>query len=112
MVKYDFESMTYMSNRLMTFSGQHAQTTGTGQYQLMKKAPDKHRSGQTELIACAFLLGEGYEVFRNVSACGPIDLIACKGMETRRIEVGGLQADASSGERRDRCLVCGRERTV
>ena len=53
----------------------------------MRKSPDKHRGAQTELIACAYLLGEGYEVFRNISPCGSADLIACKGGEVLRIDV-------------------------
>jgi hypothetical protein len=52
-----------------------------------RKAPDKHRGAQAELIACAYLLGEGYEVFRNISPCGSADIIACKGSELRRIDV-------------------------
>ena len=53
----------------------------------MRKSPDKHRGAQTELIACAYLLGEGYEAFRNISPCGSADLIACKGGEVLRIDV-------------------------
>lgn len=54
----------------------------------MRKPPDeKHIGAQTELVACAYLLGEGYEVFRNVSACGTADLIACKGDKVLRIDV-------------------------
>jgi hypothetical protein len=34
------------------------------------------KGAQGELIASAWLLGLGYEVFRNVSASGPADLIA------------------------------------
>jgi hypothetical protein len=52
-----------------------------------RKAPDKHRGTQAELIACAYLLGEGYEVFRNISPSGPADIIACKGTELLRIDV-------------------------
>lgn len=29
----------------------------------------------TELEVCAYFLKKGYEVFRNVSACGPADLV-------------------------------------
>ena len=50
-------------------------------------APSKHRGAQTELIACAWLLGEGYEVFRNISPAGPVDIIACKGSQLLRIDV-------------------------
>jgi hypothetical protein len=53
----------------------------------MWKAPTKHRTAETELAACLFLLREGYEVFRNISACGTADLIACKGDKVLRIDV-------------------------
>jgi hypothetical protein len=47
----------------------------------------KHRGSWAELTACTYLLSEGYEVFRNVSVCGPIDLLACKDGEILRIDV-------------------------
>jgi hypothetical protein len=58
----------------------------------------KHRGAQTELIACAHLLGEGFEVFRNISAFGSADLVAWKGDEVLPIDVkssknGGLTED-------------------
>jgi hypothetical protein len=31
----------------------------------MRKPPEKHCSAQTELVACAYLLGEGYDVFSS-----------------------------------------------
>src|SRR5262249_15828766 len=52
----------------------------------MQKAATKHRGAQTELLACAFLLGEGYEVFRNISAHGTADIIACRGGGLLRID--------------------------
>ena len=36
----------------------------------------KHKGAASELIATAWLLKQGYEVFRNVSQHGKIDLIA------------------------------------
>lgn len=36
----------------------------------------KHKGANSELIASVYLLNEGYEVFRNVSAHGPADLVA------------------------------------
>jgi hypothetical protein len=39
---------------------------------------DKHKGAKGELIACAWLLSEGYEVFRNVSPFGIIDVVAIK----------------------------------
>jgi Holliday junction resolvase len=53
----------------------------------MWKILDKHRGARTELAACIYLLGEGYEVFRNISASGSADLIAWKGDEVLRIDV-------------------------
>lgn len=47
----------------------------------------KHRGAETELKACAWLLGEGYEVFRNVSPFGSVDIIATKDGVTRYIDV-------------------------
>ena len=38
--------------------------------------PIKHRGAQAELTACAWLLSQGYEVFRNVSQHGVVDLVA------------------------------------
>jgi Holliday junction resolvase-like predicted endonuclease len=37
---------------------------------------DAHVGAVSELAAASWLLGQGYEVFRNVSAHGPADLIA------------------------------------
>ena len=37
---------------------------------------DKHKGSLAELQACAWLLKQGYEVFRNVSQCGVADLVA------------------------------------
>jgi hypothetical protein len=47
----------------------------------------KHRGAHGELTACVYLLGEGYEVFRNVSAWGTADLIAIRGGEFLRVDV-------------------------
>jgi hypothetical protein len=38
----------------------------------------KHLGSHSELLACAWLLKNGYEVFRNVSAHGAVDIIALK----------------------------------
>lgn len=38
----------------------------------------KHKGARSELLACAWLLERGYEVFRNISPHGPIDLVAIK----------------------------------
>jgi hypothetical protein len=38
--------------------------------------PTSHKGAATELQAAVWLLLNGYEVFRNVSSTGPVDLIA------------------------------------
>ena len=35
----------------------------------------KHRGAHSEMIACAWLIEQGYEVFRNVSQHGEIDVV-------------------------------------
>jgi hypothetical protein len=43
---------------------------------LEKKCHQKHKGGRNELSACVWLLNEGYEVFRNVSQHGLVDVVA------------------------------------
>lgn len=38
----------------------------------------KHLAAHSELVACAFLLRDGFEVFRNISDRGQADLVAWK----------------------------------
>jgi hypothetical protein len=47
----------------------------------------KHVGARSELIGCCWLLEQGYEVFRNVSPCGPIDLVAVKKGEVLLLDV-------------------------
>lgn len=47
----------------------------------------KHKGAVNELIACAWLLKEGYEVFRNVSPYGFADLIVFKDGKMLRLDV-------------------------
>jgi Holliday junction resolvase len=54
----------------------------------------KHVGARSELIACAWLLAEGYEVFRNVSPHGHIDIIALKDGKTFYFDVKTLQKGA------------------
>lgn len=43
----------------------------------MKPRDDKaHIGARSELIACSWLMAQGYAVFRNVSPTGPVDIIA------------------------------------
>ena len=63
-------------------TGSNSQSSGSS-----GPCAEKHRTAQTELAACIYLLGEGYEVFRNVSAHGNADLVAVKGDKLLRIDV-------------------------
>lgn len=47
----------------------------------------KHRAAVSELEAVAWLLRQGYEVFRNVSAHGPIDVIAIRADERLYLDI-------------------------
>ncbi len=47
----------------------------------------KHRGAWAETVACAWLLQQGYEVFRNISPSGAIDLVAIKGGEVLKFDV-------------------------
>lgn len=47
----------------------------------------KHKGAWAELAATNWLLEQGYEVFRNVSQHGDIDIIARKGAEQLVIDV-------------------------
>ena len=38
----------------------------------------KHRGAESEMVACAWLLANGYEVFRNVSQHGDVDIVGWK----------------------------------
>lgn len=42
----------------------------------------------SEMTACVWLMQQGYEVFRNVSSAGPIDLVAIKDGIVTLIDVG------------------------
>jgi hypothetical protein len=52
--------------------------------------PRKHKAARAELLACAWLLQQGYEVFRNVSLSGFIDIIAYKNGETLKLDVKSI----------------------
>jgi hypothetical protein len=47
----------------------------------------KHRGAYNELAACQWLLAQGYEVFRNVSPYGLVDVVAVRGDEILKIDV-------------------------
>lgn len=41
-----------------------------------REGADLHAGAIGELLACTWLMAKGYEVFRNVSAVGPADIVA------------------------------------
>lgn len=47
----------------------------------------KHQGAKNELLAALWLIGEGYEVFRNISHHGPMDIVAIRGGEVLRLDV-------------------------
>lgn len=49
----------------------------------------KHKGSASELVACAWLLSHGFEVFRNVSSHGSVDVVAIKGKDLLKIDVTG-----------------------
>ncbi len=53
----------------------------------------KHAGGRNELMACVWLLQHGYEVFRNVSDHGYVDLVAMKGKEVLFLDVKGSNSE-------------------
>lgn len=48
---------------------------------------NKHRGAQNELLATVWLLREGFDVFRNVSQHGPVDIVAMKDGELLKFDV-------------------------
>ena len=48
---------------------------------------NKHEGARSELIAIAWLLSQGYEVFRNVSPFGIVDIIAIRNTEWLKFDV-------------------------
>jgi len=55
----------------------------------------KHKGAHSELVACAWLLARDYEVYRNVSQHGLIDLVAIKGPITIYIDVKTVRPNAN-----------------
>jgi hypothetical protein len=47
----------------------------------------KHRGAWGELVACSWLLSQGYAVYRNVSAYGLVDVAAIKGGEVLFLDI-------------------------
>jgi hypothetical protein len=54
---------------------------------------NKHAGALSELIGAAWLVEQGYEVFRNVSQHGAIDLMAARGEEILRLDVKTCRND-------------------
>lgn len=55
----------------------------------------KHKGSRGELAACVWLMDNGYEVFRNVSSHGIIDIIAMRGSEALFLDVKSKPIRAS-----------------
>ena len=49
--------------------------------------PSKHRGAWGEVTACAWLLGQGFEVFRNVSPVGLVDVVAMRHGEVLLLDI-------------------------
>jgi|HigsolmetaAR201D_1030396.scaffolds.fasta_scaffold03267_8 hypothetical protein len=49
--------------------------------------PRKHRGAHAEMIAACWLMEHGWDVFRNLSPHGPVDLVAIKGDQVRLFDV-------------------------
>lgn len=47
----------------------------------------KHQGDRNELLATVWLMDRGFEVYRNVSSRGPVDLVALKGFEVYKFDV-------------------------
>jgi hypothetical protein len=56
----------------------------------------KHKGARNELAAVCWLLDQGYEVFRNVSQHGPVDLIATRNGEIHFFDVKSTPRDLAS----------------
>jgi len=57
------------------------------------RTPKKHKGARSEFLAIAWLLGEGYEVFRNVSQHGAADLVIIKDGTTMLVDVKSVSDD-------------------
>lgn len=81
------------------YIGNKAKTTTT---KIRRKATleFKHRGSWAEIIASAWLLENDYEVFKNVSSHGPIDIVAIKGREISLIDVKMVTLEMMVSEER------------
>lgn len=55
----------------------------------------KHKGAQAELIACAWLLKQGYEVYRNVSPWGLCDVLATLNGKYFKFDVKTMVTEAT-----------------
>lgn len=58
----------------------------------------KHKGSRAELLACAWLLDQGYEVFRNVSDSSIVDLVAFKDAEFFPFDVKSVKTTKLSSK--------------
>jgi hypothetical protein len=83
------------STETLNTTAANAATANTDE---VARAPRKHLGAHSELVACAFLLREGYEVFRNISSCGLADLVAWKAAtSSERGELWLIDVKSGSG---------------
>jgi hypothetical protein len=65
----------------------------------MMELKRKHSGAANELAAMLWLLRQGYDVFRNVSQHGSIDLIAVRNGEFLKLDVKGVEGFGATGLR-------------
>ena len=66
----------------------------------------KHRGCSSELIACNWLLEQGYDVFRNISAHGYADLVAINWETGEKIWVDVKTGTYTQGRDIRGCVTC------
>ena len=77
-------------------------TCGCNNDGMEQQTDPKHRGCINELRATAWLIGLGYEVCRNVSQHGPVDLVAIRGDEVILVDVKGTSTRPDGTRRLNR----------
>ena len=67
----------------------------------------KHRGAYNELVAALWLMNQGYEVFRNVSAHGLIDIVAFRDGEMTKFDVKTVANGRSPVRLNDKQIAAG-----
>jgi hypothetical protein len=71
---------------------------------VLPKVKYKHKGAANEMAAILWLLNQGYDVFRNVSQHGAIDLIAIRDNEALRLDVKSAMSAARQVSKEQREL--------